>query len=68
MTAAPIRHLLFGGLLLVCAWVPAATLAAPHPATARAVEVPAAEKVHATQDVQQVAAAGCAERTQSQQS
>ena len=68
MTAAPIRHLLFGGLLLVCAWVPAATLAAPHPDTARAVEVPAAEKVHTPRNVQQVAAAGCAERVHSQRS
>ena len=68
MTAAPIRHLLFGGLLLVCAWVPAATLAAPHSDTARAVEVPAAEKVHTTKDVQQVAATGCPEHLQSQQS
>lgn len=52
MTAAPVRNLLFGALLLVCAWVPAATLAAPHPhAVSRAVDAPSHGPVHAGRQI-----------------
>ncbi len=58
MTAAPVRNLLFGALLLVCAWVPAATLAAPHPhAVSRAVDAPSHRSVHEARQIDAVAGA-----------
>jgi hypothetical protein len=57
MTAAPVRNLLFGALLLVCAWVPAATLAAPHPhAVSRAVDARPQSAVRAARQIEQAAA------------
>jgi len=60
MTAAPVRNLLLGAVLLVCAWVPAATLAAPHPASsARSVEAPAHARFHQVRHAERVAIDGC---------
>jgi hypothetical protein len=58
MTAAPVRNLLFGALLLVCAWVPAATLAAPHShAVSRSVDAPSHGPVHEARQFESVAGA-----------
>lgn len=61
MTAAPVRNLLFGALLLVCAWVPAATLAAPHghAAAQTTVEAPETDDGGAVLNVEQASAARC---------
>ena len=60
MIAASARNLLFGALLLVCAWVPAATLAAPHArSAAESVEAPAHEKVRAVRHLDRVATVDC---------
>lgn len=70
MSTAPVRNLLLGGLLLVAAWVPAATLAAPHaaPGTTRAVETPARGGVHAVRHVKHVAGVECTAMAPSQRS
>jgi hypothetical protein len=60
MTAAPVRNLLLGAVLLVCAWVPAATLAAPHPAaSAPSAEAPAHATVREARQMQRVANGDC---------
>lgn len=56
MRATTVRDLFFGSLLLVSAWIPAATLAAParEPTAASAVEAPAEQP-----EVRQVESLSC---------
>jgi hypothetical protein len=69
MTAAPVRNLLLGAVLLVCAWVPAATLAAPRPAASTpTAEAPAHATVREARQMHRVATAGCPGAVQVQQS
>jgi hypothetical protein len=69
MTAAPVRNLLLGAVLLVCAWVPAATLAAPRPAASTpTAEAPADATVREARQMHRVATAGCPRAARLQQS
>lgn len=69
MTAAPVRNLLLGALFLVCAWVPAAMLAAPRATTtAHTVESLDPVRVHPASQVEEVASSTCPEQAPIQRS